>query len=628
MRLTIIILLLWSHAFGQSSNLIRLDGSHTVNTTYSKIYPERLFDNDQATKMNATGVIKSFASPFVWWLVMDSTYENMKIDYYHTTGASSWIVRVYSDGWDTATADKREFRFSGVFNSLATISQLDTVSFPIRLIRFEASSAESSVMELYVYGDAVNIGSTYLPVSGTWPSDPGKYFYGFSDLYPNQQYDDAGWSIRWMGYMDYVDTSLFTAWNAHTYVFSKFQNDLTDKWAPTLAAGRKIHPYYEQASEDYKYTPGVGGRNSKDIPIGYDSLDIDSWINQYRVAAAAVTNFSLEYYEVGNEDQADWVDNLRYHSPGVLLTKWKAGAAGARSADPDVKVIGGALTYLDTSFLKGMYLLNKFSGDAWPVDAIGINDYNTTGGGQQIPGTDGVSPEQGRVITRWGGLKTFVEKYFPGNEVHQMEGGYDTATSSYNVPTISGTYREKTKAQWNLRHWLWMASAQMHRMFIYTARHQGGVDFGTTGFEYVVESPPGVFTTQPSDSYYYYATFANEIAGYNAWPQILVNGDSTGISVFKFTHLTNPDSVLFAVVKGTHSNSTTSNYVLNMGVLPLNGVTRSVLSAPNTRGTQTTLSNNYMSVTIPTVDETVQFIRVLKAPFTPLFRIRQRIRFG
>lgn len=613
--------MIWSHAFGQSTNRLRLDGSHVVNVTQTKKLPERLFDNDLTTRLDPDFVVYPSLNPFVFWVVLDSTYNDVKIDYFHTTGTSNWIVRVYSDNWDTAAADKRQFTFTGVFNDTATVSQTDTVSFPIRLLRFETAVFSSGVTELFIYGDAVSNGSTYLPTPGIWPSDPGKYFYGFSDLYPNQTYDDVGWSVRWMGYTHYVDTSLYTPWNAHTYVFSKFQNDLTDKWGPTTLAGRTIHPYYTGPSIAFRYSPG-NEEHSKDIPIGYDSLDEVSWTNVYRLAAAAVTHFDLDYYEIGNEDAAWWVDNLRYHSPAVLLTKWKAGAAGARSANPLVKVIGGPQPFVDTSYLKAMYLLNKFSGDPWPVDAIAINDYNTNAGGQHISTSDGVSPEQGRVFTKWSLLKTLVEGRFPGNEVQQMEFGYDTASSPYNVRTIEGTYKEKTKAQWNMRHWLWLASAQMHRGFLYTNRHQGGVDFGTTGWEAVVEDPPTVFTTVPTDSYYYYATFANEIAGYNAWPTVMVNGDSSGVSVFRYTHASNADSVLYAVVRGTTVGGYQVNYKLHLGAYTTGDVIRSVLSAPLRRGTQTTITPSVNTVTIPLVDETVTFIRMKKNPYRPRYGSR------
>lgn len=556
-----------------------------------------------------------------WFIVPDSTYDNMKFDYYHTTGGSSWIVRVYSRFYDTANADKRQFTFGGVFNNWATIAGFDTVSFPIRGLMLQASDPATSVMEIKLYGDPVAEGHPILPIPATMAGDPGKYFFGFSDLYPNQQWDEAGWSIRWMGFTDYVDTCVFCLPAAHNYVFSKFQNDLTSKWVPTLAAGRKIHSYHEQASEAFKYTPGEDGRNSKDIPKGSDSLSYANWINQYRLAFASVTNFNPEYYEIGNEDPADWVDNLRYHSPGVLLQKWKAGAAGARAAKPTVKVIGGALPYLDSMYLKGMFFLNYLSGDPWPVDVIGINDYTTSNGGQHEDGTDGVSPEQGKVLSRWTPFRSFVQRYALGNEIQQMEFGWDTSSSDYNVRPIEGVKNETIKARLYVRHWGWLAASKIWRGYVYTNRMQGGVNFGTSGFEYVTDSS-GIPVTRATESFFHLATTTNENTGFNAWPDVMVDHDSTGISVLRFSHATDPDSVLYWVWRGTLIGGTTYNYKLNLGIYPDGNVTRSVIVSGDKNGVQTTLVPSGVTVIIPDVNEAVQFIRAKKRQFRPRYNSR------
>lgn len=609
--------------FGQSTNLIpaRNHSIGVVNVTYSPKDPQRLFDNDLTTKMDLNFQKNALATPMTWFLVLDSTYENMKLDYYHTTGGSSWIVRVYSKFNDTSTADRRTFYFGGVFNNWATVSGLDTVSFPIRGMMLQASDPATSVMELKLYGDGVALGSPILPSPVPMAGDPGKYLYGISDLYPDQTYDDAGWSVRWMSFTDYVDTCVFCLPTNHNYVFSKFQNDLTSKFNPTIAAGRKIHPYYEQASEAFKYSPGEGGRNSKDIPKGSDSLDPASWINQYRLSAASVSNFDPEYIEIGNEDPADWVDNLRYHSPGVLLTKWKQAAAGARSAKPTIKVIGGALPYLDTMYLKGMWFLNYLSGDPWPVDGIAINDYTTSSGGQHVDGTDGVSPEQGNVTNRWKAAKSFVDRYNIGLELWQTEFGWDTTETSYNVRPIVGVKNETIKAWLYGRHWFRVAAAGVHRAFAYTNRMQGGVSFGTAGWEYVVEDPPGVFTLHPTELYWHLETIANEISGFWGWPEIIQEGDSTGITVFRMLGVGN-DSVLIIPVRGTLLGATTYNYKVNLGFYPDGNFTRSVIVNGTKRGVQTTLVPDGVTVTVPTVHEGVQFLRGKRRSFRPRYASR------
>lgn len=551
MRLLLIISLLFSlSTFSQQK--IHIDWWEIWNTTGLK-NPELLFDGSVASgnKMDQEGYQNNqYARPMVFWLALDSAYRNIRIDYFHGFGGSNWTVTLY----DSLRNNSRKYIFNGVYNNTATVKGTADTPFPVRFIRFEASDPSSDVREIYLYGDAVAMCSPIRPAYAPAPGDPGKYFQGFGSLYPNQQHDDAGWSLRWQQDMNYVDTCVKCLPNLHTYVFSKFQNDYTDSYKPAKDAGRKWTPYMAGPSRAFMFT----NTESKDIPHGADSLNPVSWINQYRVAYAYVKKFDLEEIEVGNEDDAKWVNNLRYHSPAVKVQKMRQGYYGAKHAKPSVQVVNGALTGWDTVYLKAQLFesyLKCGSMDSAFFDRINFNHYSTTGGEQHKSGTRGVSPEQDRVYEKTIAIRRTRDRWFPGKAIQWSEFGYDSLNSNYSVPDIPGVAnRGITKANWVIRSFEIGAAAKWDRMYQYTERDQGGGDFGTSGFEYVGKDQQGRYQTYPNRLYWYMTCRAIRLQNYNAWPEVIRNGGDTGLWVLRYSHVSN-DSVVYSFWMGTSNNS-------------------------------------------------------------------------
>jgi hypothetical protein len=617
LRLLLIILFLPALTYAQpSTNQIRIDWWELKNITGKK-NPELLFDGSIASgnKMDQQASLhNAYATPMVWEVALDSAYEDMKLDYYHGFGTSNWTVTFY----DSTRTQSRQYSFSGVFLSTATMAgQPDTISFLTRFIRFSTTDPSSDVRELYIYGDPVVKCGAIRATSASAPTDPGKHFMGFGDAYPNLQYNDAGWSIRWQQDMFYIDTCTVCDPDEHTYVYSKFQNDYTSVFVPTIAAGQKISNYTAGPSRAFMFE--VSNNNSKDIAIGADSSLAASWVNQYRMANAYVDSFDHEEIEIGNEDDATWVDEKRYHRPEIKQQKMRQGYYGAKTAKPTVRVINGALIGLDTTYIKAQQYygyLNYGSMDSVFFDVINFNHYSTTSGGQGGSNTDGVSPEQDRIYDKMSALVSWRNYWLPGKRIYWSEFGYDSLNSNYNVPDISGvSHRGITKARWVMRSFELAAAAHIDRAYQYTARDQGGGDFGTTGIEYVLESPPGVFTTQPNLLYWHLTCRAYRIQNFKGWPTIVDNGDSTSEWCLKYEHMTSSDSLFYSVWKGTHSNSTTSDYVINIpGVLTATLVTP---ASGDKDGTTSSLSIDGDNVTVPTVDEGVQYILVTVAEAEP-----------
>jgi hypothetical protein len=390
------------------------------------------------------------------------------------------------------------------------------------------------------------------------------------------------------------------------------------------------------------------------MPIGADSTDINAWqpvYNTYyglaaklgRNKKASIEGYTfrnsdagvglgmIEEIEVGNEDDARWAGPLRFHNPLVKILKLKKGYEGIKLADPDIKVISGALTGIDTSYLKAMYLANllRFGTKKVPFDVIAVNEYATNAGGQHGATSDGISPEQFHLYEKLKGLVSMRNRYYPGKPIYLTEFGYDVHDgSNYEVPDIPGQTREQTKACWMIRSMEITAAAHISKYFQYTQRNIPGGDFSTTGFSYdtLLKVPgkqlpaylhpvmtPGVlqnggWTSLPKDLYWYMTMRARTLENYKAWPAIIQRGDSTGTWILKYTHNTDPNKVVFSVWLGSRKNASTKNYLLKTGTIREASIVRAAIGKK--QGEIIAAKKEGDAVRIPLIDESVTYIIV------------------
>lgn len=353
--------------------------------------------------------------------------------------------------------------------------------------------------------------------------------------------------------------------------------------------------------------------------------------------------------EVGNEDGQWWNGPNRFHSPRVQYLKIKAGYTGAKAADPNIIVLAGAATGLIPARFRAYWFVHYwyYQGESstFPADAFAFNEYATTAGGQHggAPPYDGVSPEAFNLRKKLDSNVTIRNQLFPGKGLYCTEFGYDGVNygvsegaldttdnnSNYNVPDIPGQTREQTKCYWVMRTYEHLAGAGWDAGIQYSQRNIAGSDFATTGFSYDIALPgnpstylpayiqqfiPGRWTTGgccstlPSDLYWYMTCRAYRFYNYNARATTLVDGDSTGLWLQRYTHTTDSDSLIYSVWMGTHDNSTTSNYVINIP-----NVASATLVTPaigDKDGSTIALNISGNNVTVPTVNEGVQYILV------------------
>lgn len=456
-----------------------------------------------------------------------------------------------------------------------------------------------------------------------------------------------------------------------TLVVSDGGNSEELTYLPAKRNGRKQWSYFSNIRKAFE--DPIGNVQRKDIIPFSDSTSLASWVYVERMHFAiaawfgfntsvntsgySITNISgaergrgyFDYIEIGNEDMQHWNGPNKFHSPRVQYLKIKAGYTGAKAADPNIKVIVGAFTGVRPDRFRALWFMHYwyYQGEAstFPADAIAFNEYSTSAGGQHgsSPPYDGVSPEIFNLKAKLDSNIVIRDQLFPGKELFCTEFGYDgyaygvdgssldttDHNSNYNVPDIPGQTRDQTKSYWTMRWYEILASSRWSRAIQYSQRSIAGGDFATTGFSYDIALPgnpstylpaymqqfiPGRWTTGgccstlPSDLYWYMTCRAYRFANYNAWPSIIANGDSTGVWLQRYTHTSDADSLIYSVWMGTSDNSTTTNYVINIP-----NVQTATLVTPavgDKDGSTTVLNVSGSNVTVPTVNEGVQYILV------------------
>jgi hypothetical protein len=575
---------------------------------------DRLFDGDTTTMAFPdyfNGYIMDATGGQIIWVVLDSFVNKARVELYNARWAYGGQVdfQFYYDVKDTT-------RKSPVYSTTLPSLEWRTLDCPFtdsaRLMKIIIRDGGAiNFAEVKVFASKLAPAQSILPATKPFPADQGIQFMGYNKLSVDLNYDDAGYRQRAMVDMDWVQPNTNETDGKKIY-FNKFSNSVNLTYVPALQAGRKMHPALVGPRYGFKYPPHFTN-DSKDIPRGSDSTKIESWQsarNTYYGLAAKLGNNKnadlsgyaffnmpagtglgvIDEMEVGNEDDARWAGPLRFHSALVKLTKLLAGYSGIKAADPSLKVISGAITGIDSSYMKAMYLTGLFMGiKDFPFDIQAVNEYATNSGGQHLGNSDGVSPEQFRLYEKLTGFVNTMTRYYPGKPVYMTEIGYDVHDgSNYDVPVIDGQTREQTKAMWGLRCYEIAAAAKVSRVYWYTQEQGGGGDFSTTGFVIPYEKPDGSWATKPVDLYYYMTCRTKLLENYKAWPAVIRNGDTSGVWILRYDHLSDQTKKIYSVWVGTSRNHVLNNYAVSIP-----GAGSAVLITPTVgvkTGTQTALT--------------------------------------
>ncbi len=543
--------------------------------------PENLFDGDTATV-----AIKDFFNGYILdgglnvWVDLKGYLSKFRIRANNKNGSFNVPIyfRFYKSYADTATKTAQfTYLTANGWTTLDTITTKAIAdSFSLMQILFSPGANATQFGEVEVYGKRRS--GTALPIVATGTiarPDKGRRAYGYGKVFLPYSYDTVlaalGMSIREQNDMDYVDTCTTCPDNAHTYVLDKFQPEKTLQYDPLRNNGSELMIYHASASTKNK-NPAYGA-NSKDIPIGSDSTTEAAWINQYRFAnwlADSLGNTMI--YECGNEDEADWGGATRWHSPLVRLRKLAAYWKGVKAACANCEVALGPTPFRDSSHRKGMLLLSRmlygYPNFMDSLYSINYNHYHTTAGGQGGSNTDGVTPEQDDTYSKWIRMKRFHDYFFPNSYLIWTEIGYDSLSgSNYNIPTIAGKANTGiAQAEWMLRSYELGAAAGLDAVYQYTQTTIGGGDFASTGFVKPREDPPGsfIYYNDPTRQYFYITAMMTAKQNYQAAGTVIQSGDSTGVWIVEYPHVSDASKKLRAVWYGTRNNTSNASYSLSL----------------------------------------------------------------
>jgi len=642
------------------------DGSHLINivpgrdlwNTTGKKNPELLFDKSvkAGNKMDQEYYMNNvFATPMVFFLSLgDSCYTNLSIDYYHT-GSVDWTVTLY----DSNRVKTGELKLNGG-SDWALVKAPDTKA-PVRFVRFMTQDPSSDVREIRLYGKPVAKCSPIVPVvKRILLPDPGIAFQGGSAI--------GGKDTNYMKLSNGLP--LYGSYRAPSNVFN-WAHDLKapydkqafeiDKYGDFDKASLRFHKskgtevmlYVNGASA--QVLPGLTNTNDynalsqsngyKDIPPGSDSTTYAAWAKNhgrmwkalaylwgsnksatlpasYRVYGTSGPLLTpgqdkVKVFEIGNEDDRNWMGTAGYHSPTVMLQKLKVAWDSIKSADPRAKVYLGAILSADTVQWKALYFLNYwlYHGEAFPADGFCFNQYISNRYGGQVHNTDAdaVSPEQFQVTERIRAYSQFRDRYFPGYGLRWTEIGYAIGNSDYNVRSVPGFPDTVVQANFMVRTLERAAAVPNGLEAVYNYFHtsDGTGVFGS--MKMVVERfDPATYVYQGSHRmpiWWWYATRMTVLHDYKGWSTMVTDGDSTGVTVTRYDHKTDVRKKVFYVCRGTYNGSVSNNYKVNIGGNAATAILVT-MAIGKEEGERTNLPITAGSVTVPVVNEGPQYIIV------------------
>ncbi len=630
-----------------------------------------LFDGNLATNYDInkiTDVVADF--PFISRLVLDSVYTNMQIEHYDNFDAGTIEVicrNVRLEPIDTFTMVR------------GTAAQWNTLNIQtsdsVRFIDFIYDDISVGIFEFNVYGDAQGLApSIYRNIEILPKPDPGKYGFGICDLdnrlnqydkngdtilpkmagtfrvgYPGPefQYFPEGWSLP------LTEGPIYVGRFGTNYITNRVRN---------FASFYDLHAQLYNTGGDFKYGDSlslVGSNNSylsdpyntyKWIEPGADSTDPVSWhgwghmwkglISLYGTNTLAdTTGFvfiggsdvigqgGINLFELGNELTRDFAGKQAYHSPKVYYALLEGVYPKCQEADSMAKAYMGALTFMDTTFWKAMYMYHyeKHGLAPFPTNGFNFNIYmSDLYDGQG--GTQAISPERFQFYQRMVKLKGMFNRLFPNAGLRITEYGFATAGDSpFHVDSIGLKPPDEVAADFSLRVSALSQMTSFPEVTMYYAAFADG-SYIFNSMTTVIDDfdpPPGALVTKVGYALGNQFTVEKD---YNYYGTLVVNGDSTSTNVGMKTHPTQ-NKKLFKLWNGTDNGTVANDYVVNVGSGAMSA-TLHTLRYDSYNPTSTPVSVVGNNVTVD-VTESMQWLEVSYEPTkSPTFRnILRNVKF-
>lgn len=574
--------------------------------------PRRLFDGDTATDWHTGDLNAALYSPFKFILIQDSCMVNSRMKIMPRYGSSTFTIKFFNDA--RTDSNTVVWNSSGNFSyNWVDTNTTKSIAFPVRSIEFESPNS-SNIGEIVLYGN-VSTGSTvtkYFPEYVYPYNKTGAEFHSIGGNGDEPATMIAGMSKNFTTgkAVWYNDTATSVGSGPHKFVFNVFGNNVLSEYLAYNAQGINMYTYNNQASGAYYYPtprlPYTGGGSPyayydtitsqvKNMPLGADSVNPASWVENARLAAAHAiyygTNTSanasgynvtfsggasatiggggLKALSIGNEIDADWVDAKRLHKPRVVVAMMSPAYDSAKSKDPNFEIWWGSQARPSADKVKAYawysYLYRGYNN--FPADAIPFNWYATNIGGQGSGG-HGVSPEEAHFYEAMVELDTTCRRYLGNKKVTVQEYGYDKSpNTNYSAQIIGSKSRMVVSADWGFRAYMWARAAGIDQMNWFrtldlTNDLTAGADFATsgagTGFNGV--HTDSSFKYWPTG--YMLGTLQGVMKHSIGKPAILVNGGNTSYTIMKDTAVSGYDTCTIYAWMGT-SNGSTASVTLN-----------------------------------------------------------------
>ena len=386
---------------------------------------------------------------------------------------------------------------------------------------------------------------------------------------------------------------------------------------PVAAGKSTIDPFSYKDHADWMYQ----------FSARYGSTTLPSGNLKVRSTNAALSGLNyISTVESWNEPDKNWEGRAGYFTPFELTAMLSAdydghkGAMGntfgVKNADPNMKLVMGGLTYLDTSYLRSMiFWAQSFRNGSFPADILNFHHYSNDLGGQLGFPSYSISPEQDLLKNRIATLVAFRNKYLPGKPIWISEFGYDTNTGSpQGVPVISGQTPWETQANWIIRSYLAIIAGGAERAHMFMLNDSDGSNpgmFASSGLVTAKVKNGGYEPYTGKNSWYYLYAFRKRLTGY-VFKEEIASGNAN-VLIYAFQKTNSADSLVYAVWAPTSNNISIANYQLTLP-FPAN-VSKVELTHKDTMGVKQAMSVVSGKVTF-TVNEKPDLIIINKTTLT------------
>lgn len=323
----------------------------------------------------------------------------------------------------------------------------------------------------------------------------------------------------------------------------------------------------------------------------YGSTEVDEALLMVNEGQIKKTGLGvLSYFEDWNEQDRDWEGRDAMFSAEEYAAMASANVdghggtmgegLGLKTADPRAKFVMGGIYKMGTSYITSMYnWFTEYRPDkTWPIDVINMHHYAYSNE------SNGISPEEDAYKDRILEIVEWRDTYAPDNEIWITEFGYDTNDESLNrINPFGGFSQEEIQAQWIVRTFLLMSSAQVDRAAQFMLRDvDPGPEPRFTDSGLTLAASEGY---EEKTSWYYVYSLKNILK--DMYFDQVVQEDNSAY-VYRFKNRAG-DKDIYALWKPT-SNGETSSFSLEIPGDP-NVLEQIELSDGSISGTATRLEN-------------------------------------